>query len=76
MGEQTPATPASKYFAAAVAMIAGVFFFAIGAGLLPIPGGPSNLHGPLWLLLCVGLASVPAIVGQLLHAARRSRPTV
>ena len=56
MGEPTPATPASKYFAATVAMIAGAFFFAVGAGLLPIPGGPSNLHGPLWLLLCVGLA--------------------
>jgi hypothetical protein len=56
MGESTPATPASKYFAASVAMIAGAFFFAVGAGLLPIPGGPSNLHGPLWLVLCVGLA--------------------
>jgi len=41
MGEPTPATPASKYFAATVAMIAGAFFFAVGAGLLPIPGGPS-----------------------------------
>src|SRR5262249_61423791 len=56
MGEPTLATPASKYFAASVAMIAGAFFFAVGAGLLPIPGGPSNLHGPLWLLLCIGLA--------------------
>jgi hypothetical protein len=56
MGESTPATPASKYFAASVAMIAGAFFFAVGAGLLPIPGGPSNLHGPLWLVLCVGFA--------------------
>jgi len=43
IGEPTPATPASKYFAATVAMIAGPFFFAVGAGLLPIPGGPSNL---------------------------------
>ena len=53
MGESTPATPASKYFAASVAMIAGAFFFAVGAGLLPIPGGLANLHGPLWLLLPV-----------------------
>ena len=56
MGEPTPATPASKYVAATVAMIAGAYFYAVGAGLLPIPGGPSNLDGPLWLLLCVGLA--------------------
>ena len=54
MGE--PVAPASKYFASTVAMIAGAFFLAVGIGLLPIPGGPSNLHGPLWLLLCVGLA--------------------
>ncbi|HET9414689.1 MAG TPA: hypothetical protein VFO74_11275, partial [Pseudolabrys sp.] len=75
MGEQTPAAPASKYFAAAVAMIAGVFFFAIGAGLLPIPGGPSNLHGPLWLLLCAGLAfflAGVAIIIQMLGRANDS----
>jgi hypothetical protein len=75
MGEPTPATPASKYFAAAVAMIAGAFFFAIGAGLLPIPGGPSNLHGPLWLLLCVGLAfflAGVAIIVQMLGRANDS----
>ena len=72
MGEPTPATPASKYFAAAVAMIAGVFFFAIGAGLLPIPGGPSNLHGPLWLVLCIGLvfflAGIAIVIQVLGHA--------
>jgi len=72
MGEPTPATPASKYFAATVAMIAGAFFFAVGAGLLPIPGGPSNLHGPLWLLLCVGLAfflaGLAILIQMLSHA--------
>ena len=72
MGESTPATPASKYFAASVAMFAGAFFFAVGAGLLPIPGGPSNLHGPLWLVLCVGfaffLAGVAIIIQLLCHA--------
>jgi hypothetical protein len=73
MGEPTPATPASKYFAATVAMIAGAYFFAVGAGLLPIPGGPSNLDGPLWLLLCVGLAfffaGVAIIIQMLGHAS-------
>jgi Ca2+-transporting ATPase len=33
------------------------------------------LSGPDWLL-CLGLASVPAIVGQVLHATQRSRPGV
>jgi len=51
------------------------FFFAVGAGLLPIPGGPSNLHGPLWLLVCVGLAfflAGVAIIIQLLGDANDS----
>src|SRR5262245_52679472 len=72
MGKPTPTTTASKYFAATVAMIAGAFFFAVGAGLLPIPGGPSNLHGPQWLLLYVGLAfflaGVAIIIQMLGHA--------
>src|SRR6187551_3393633 len=75
MGEPTPATPASKYFTATVAMIAGAYFFAVGAGLLPIPGGPSNLHGPLLLVLCVGLAfflAGVAIIIQLLGHANDS----
>jgi hypothetical protein len=75
MDEPKPATPASKYFSATVAIITGAFFFAIGAGLLPIPGGPSNLHGPLWLVLCVGLAFVLAGVAifiQLLGHANDS----
>jgi len=56
MGEPIPATPKNKYFIGAAAMAAGAYFFAVGASLLPIPGGPANLHGPLWLVLCVGLA--------------------
>jgi hypothetical protein len=75
MGEPTPETPASKYFSAIVAMIAGAFFFAVDAGLRPIPGGPSNLHGPLWLVLCVGLEfflTGGAIILQLLGHANDS----
>jgi hypothetical protein len=54
--EPTPAKPKSNYFLAAVAAAVGAYFFAVGARLLPIPGGPANLHGPLWLILCAGLA--------------------
>jgi hypothetical protein len=72
MDAPKPATPGSKYFAVTVAMIAGAFFFAVGAGLLPIPGGPANLHGPLQLVLCVGfaffLAGVAIIIQALGHA--------
>jgi hypothetical protein len=52
----TQQTPASNYFFAAVAAGAGAYFFAVGARVLPIPGGPSNLHGPLWVVLCAGLS--------------------
>jgi Ca2+-transporting ATPase len=43
---------------------------ALGRILQTVP-----LSGPDWLL-CLGLASVPAIVGQVLHATQRSRPGV
>jgi hypothetical protein len=72
MGEPTPVTLKSDYVYATITMAIGAFFFAIGAGLLPIPGGPSNLHGPLWLLLCVGLAfflaGLAIIIQMLGHA--------
>ncbi len=56
MTEPTPGTPRSNYLISAGAMAGGAYFFAVGARLLPIPGGPANLHGPLWLVLCIGLA--------------------
>jgi hypothetical protein len=72
MGEPIPATPKSRYFIGAAAMAGGAYFVAVGAGLLPIPGGPANLHGPLWLVLCVGLAfflaGVAIVIQTLGHA--------
>ena len=56
MAEPTSAMPRSNYFYAALAAAMGLFFIVTGARLLPLPGGPSNLHGPHWLVLCVGLA--------------------
>jgi hypothetical protein len=72
MSEPTPSAPLRNYFYAVLTAAAGVYFFTLGAGLLPIPGGPSNLHGPRWLLLCVGLAfflaSVAIVIQTLGHA--------
>src|SRR5262245_50881912 len=56
MTAPTSANRKGNYFLAAVAAAVGAYFFAVGARLLPIPGGPANLHGPLWLILCAGLA--------------------
>jgi hypothetical protein len=34
----------------------GGFFSLVGLGVVPPPGGPKNLHAPLWIVLCAGLA--------------------
>ena len=56
MTEPRLAKPRHNYIYAALAAAVGAYFLAVGLGLFPIPGGPSNLHGPLWLLACAGLA--------------------
>ena len=56
MSEPMLARPLRNYIYAAVCAGTGAYFILVGAGFLPVPGGPSNLHGPLWLLVCAGLA--------------------
>ncbi len=75
MSEPAPASTRGNYFCAVVALITGAYFFVVGAGLLPIPGGPSNMHGPRWLVMCVGLAfflAGVAIVIQTLGQANQA----
>jgi hypothetical protein len=33
----------------------GLYFSLIGLGVLPVPGGPKTLHGPLWIVLAAGV---------------------
>jgi len=33
----------------------GLYFIMVGLSVLPIPGGPRNLHAPLWVVVCAGL---------------------
>jgi hypothetical protein len=68
MIERKPATSRQMMFAAAIAAGFGGYFILVGAHLLPIPGGRSNLHGPLWLVLCAGLAFFLAGVGIFVQA--------
>ncbi|HXZ21987.1 MAG TPA: hypothetical protein VEH78_04405 [Pseudolabrys sp.] len=56
MAEPAPATSRGNYWCAALAAVTGIYFLTLGSGLLHIPGGRASLHGPQWLLLCVGLA--------------------
>ena len=50
------ATPREMLWVGAIAAAVGLYFVLVGAGALPVPGGPRNLHGPLWIVLCAGLA--------------------
>lgn len=72
MTEPTPATPRLNYYMAVIAAATGAYIMALGANLLPVPGGPSNLQGPQWLLICAGLtfflASIAIVIQALGHA--------
>jgi hypothetical protein len=47
----------------------GLYFSLVGLGVLPVPGGPRNLHGPLWLVVCAGLAFLLGGLAFALHLA-------
>lgn len=57
-----PATRKDMVWIGACAAAVGVYFMLVGVGLLPIPGGERNLHGPLWIVLCAG---IPFFLGGL-----------
>lgn len=38
----------------------GLYFVLVGLRLLPTPGGPRNLHAPLWIVVLIGAAFVVA----------------
>jgi hypothetical protein len=50
----------------------GLYFMAVGAGLLPIPGGKKNLHAPLWVVLFCGVPFFLGGVTVLLHGLART----
>jgi hypothetical protein len=39
----------------ALAAGVGLYFTLVGFSVLPVPGGPRNLHAPLWIVLLAGL---------------------
>jgi hypothetical protein len=53
---------------------AGLYSSLIGLGVVPIPGGPGNLHGPLWIMLCVGLVFVLGGIALALGQAAGADP--
>ncbi len=72
MDKPQTATPREIIWIGAIAAAAGLYFILVGAGALPVPGGPRNLHGPLWLVLCAGLAFFLGGVAALMQGLGRA----
>ena len=49
-------TPREMIVIGALFAAVGGYFILVGGGILPVPGGERNLHGPLWIVVCAGLA--------------------
>jgi hypothetical protein len=54
-GRRKPATPKEMIGWGLVCSAIGLYFILVGAGALPAPGGPKNLHAPLWVIAFCGL---------------------
>jgi hypothetical protein len=74
MKRREPATPNEMLGIGLLTVGVGLYFSLIGLGLLPIPGGPRNLHGPLWIVLCCGLAFLLGGCCILLQRAAKANP--
>lgn len=72
MNQQRPATPTQILVFGLITAAIGGYFALVGGGLLPIPGGPANLHAPLWVLFCVGLAFLLAGIALLVQRFGRA----
>jgi hypothetical protein len=72
MSAQQPATPRQMYFFGALAAAAGLYFMLVGFGILPTPGGPRNLHAPLWVVQLVGLTFFLAGLAVFIQAIGRA----
>jgi hypothetical protein len=58
MANEKPATPKQMLLIGTACAGAGLYFMLVGAGELPVPGGPGNLHAPLWIVVCAGLVFI------------------
>jgi hypothetical protein len=72
MSAQQPATLRETRWIGAIAAAGGFYFVLVGFGLLPVPGGPRNLHGPLWIVLLIGLVFFLAGAAIFLQAIGRA----
>jgi hypothetical protein len=55
MRAQEQSSPAARKLIGIGLGTAGLYAVLIGFGLVPVPGGRDNLHGPLWLAALIGI---------------------
>jgi len=72
MSTQQPATPRETRWIGAGALAFGFWLILVGLGVLPVPGGPRNLHGPLWIVFAVGMAFFLAGAAALVQVLGRA----
>jgi hypothetical protein len=46
----------------------GLYFVLASLDVIPLPGGPSSVNGPIWLLTCVGFAVGFAGIATIIRA--------
>lgn len=55
MANENRATPKETILIGIAFTAVGLYIIMAGAGLLPVPGGPNNLHAPIWVAAAFGL---------------------
>ena len=71
MAERRPASSKGMIIIGCISGLAGLYFIFVGAGALTVPGGPRNLHAPLWILLAAGLVFLLGGAAVVLQALGR-----
>jgi hypothetical protein len=72
MSDPASATHKEKLAIGAVVAAFGVYIMLVGVAVLPVPGGPSNLHAPLWVVIFVGLVFFLAGAALLLQGVGKA----
>jgi hypothetical protein len=68
-------TPQNMRWIGIAAAAIGFYFILVGFAVLPVPGGPRNLHAPHWIVLLVGLVFFLAGAGALVQGLGRANAT-
>jgi hypothetical protein len=68
MAKDNSGTPRQKIVIGTGIAAIGAYFLLVGVGALPLP---SELHGPMWLVLCVGLVFLLAGVAVMVQGFGR-----